>query len=577
MSGLDPLGRRDVRALILRLRDRGCTVFFSSHVLSDAEALCSRVAILAKGRLVTEGRLHELLAFRVRGWELVVGNVSDGWLRRTRSATRPARRWTIHHRSARSSLPPDRVLAEISAGGCVARVDQSDSRHARRLLCETDEARRLATAAAERAAGGAHETWRPGSRVNVFRESVRDKVLYNLVAFAILLMGASYLIGQLTAGQDVKIIKDLGLAATSIFGLFIAVFIGIGLVSKEVERRSIYGLLAKPIERYQVILGKYAGLVLTLFVNLAVMAAALYLSRGDMRWVHRPRPSAPGCAALRSGDAVGRRPHLRGTVGRHRHRVVLFHVFDTHALRRVHVRPLCGRPLQCRSSNFNRWSSRRLLRLAQALSGSCRIFASYVRALSRPGRARSDTWRSLPRTRRLHRGAPGRVDGDLRATRLQISGGRGPPADCRRHCLGGAAGCRGVLQATREQKFSPRHQKRSTSRPARSATGRGYTRWRPTCTGSGQFSTTAATSDDRGGSGWPDRRPALPTTTRCSTRSSTSRRRSIRCSTWPIASAPCFWPSRGPRRRTARFGGPSFKRACTLDPISGSTCRTSGS
>ena len=71
--------------------------------------------------------------------------------------------------------------------------------------------------------------------VSVFRESVRDKVLYNLVLFAVLMMAASYLIGQLTAGQDVKIIKDLGLAATSMFGLFIAVFIGIGLVSKEVE------------------------------------------------------------------------------------------------------------------------------------------------------------------------------------------------------------------------------------------------------------------------------------------------------------------------------------------------------
>ena len=103
--------------------------------------------------------------------------------------------------------------------------------------------------------------------VNVFRESVRDKVLYNLVLFAILLIGASYLIGQLTAGQDVKIIKDLGLAATSVFGLFIAVFIGIGLVSKEVEKRSIYSLLAKPIHRYQLVLGKYAGLVLTLAVN----------------------------------------------------------------------------------------------------------------------------------------------------------------------------------------------------------------------------------------------------------------------------------------------------------------------
>ena len=85
-------------------------------------------------------------------------------------------------------------------------------------------------------------------------------------------MGASYLIGQLTAGQDVKIIKDLGLAATSVFGLFIAIFIGIGLVSKEVEKRSIYSLLAKPINRPQLVLGKYAGLLLTLAVNLAVMA-----------------------------------------------------------------------------------------------------------------------------------------------------------------------------------------------------------------------------------------------------------------------------------------------------------------
>src|SRR4029079_3026844 len=84
----------------------------------------------------------------------------------------------------------------------------------------------------------------PQIAVNVFRESVRDKVLYNLVFFAVLLMAVSYLLGQLTAGQDIKIIKDLGLAAMSGFGLFIAVFIGIGLVSKEVERRSIYSVLA---------------------------------------------------------------------------------------------------------------------------------------------------------------------------------------------------------------------------------------------------------------------------------------------------------------------------------------------
>jgi ABC-type transport system involved in multi-copper enzyme maturation permease subunit len=144
--------------------------------------------------------------------------------------------------------------------------------------------------------------------VNVFRESVRDKVLYNLVLFAVLLIGASYLIGQLTAGQDVKIIKDLGLAATSMFGLFIAVFIGIGLVSKEVERRSIYALLAKPIHRYQIVLGKYCGLILTLAVNVAVMALALYLVLIYIAWGVAPE-------VVRMWDAPALDPALLEAIG----------------------------------------------------------------------------------------------------------------------------------------------------------------------------------------------------------------------------------------------------------------------
>ena len=144
--------------------------------------------------------------------------------------------------------------------------------------------------------------------VNVFRESVRDKVLYNLVFFAILMIGASYVIGQLTAGQDVKIIKDLGLAATSVFGLFIAVFIGIGLVSKEVERRSIYALLAKPIHRHQLVIGKYCGLTLTLAVNVAVMAAALYLVLAFMAW-------GVSEDAARAWDAPALDPALLKAVG----------------------------------------------------------------------------------------------------------------------------------------------------------------------------------------------------------------------------------------------------------------------
>jgi ABC-2 type transport system ATP-binding protein len=119
MSGLDPLGRRDVRALILRLRDRGCTVFFSSHVLSDAEALCNRVAILARGRLVATGRLTDMQAFQASGWELVMAGVSDSLA----AAIAPRTRRSVRIGEGRYLLelpldpPPERLLAELTSGG----------------------------------------------------------------------------------------------------------------------------------------------------------------------------------------------------------------------------------------------------------------------------------------------------------------------------------------------------------------------------------------------------------------------------------------------------------------------------
>jgi ABC-type transport system involved in multi-copper enzyme maturation permease subunit len=113
-----------------------------------------------------------------------------------------------------------------------------------------------------------------------YKESVRDRVPLMIVGFGVLLVAASYLISQMTAGQDIKIIKDLGLAALSIFGLLIAVFIGIGLVAKEVERKSIYSVLSKPVTREQFLLGKYLGLVMTLAVNLSAMCVAYYAVLG---------------------------------------------------------------------------------------------------------------------------------------------------------------------------------------------------------------------------------------------------------------------------------------------------------
>ena len=119
MSGLDPLGRRDVHALILALRDRGCTVFFSSHVLSDAESLCSRVAILARGRLLTTGRLTDMLEFRARGWELIASRVSDQALRLLEPHCRRVVRLGEGHYTFVLPLdpPPDQMLAQLSAAG----------------------------------------------------------------------------------------------------------------------------------------------------------------------------------------------------------------------------------------------------------------------------------------------------------------------------------------------------------------------------------------------------------------------------------------------------------------------------
>ena len=120
---------------------------------------------------------------------------------------------------------------------------------------------------------------------NAFREAVRDRVLYNLVLFVLILTGASIFIGELSGGQERKVIVDLGLSAMLLFGVFISIFVGVGLVYKEIERRTIYAVFSKPVGRGEFLVGKYLGLCLTLLVNVLVMGvgvslALLYVSRG---------------------------------------------------------------------------------------------------------------------------------------------------------------------------------------------------------------------------------------------------------------------------------------------------------
>jgi ABC-type transport system involved in multi-copper enzyme maturation permease subunit len=118
---------------------------------------------------------------------------------------------------------------------------------------------------------------------NTFREAVRDRVLYNLIAFALLISGAAIFVGQISLEIERLVVVNLGLTAVSLFGVVIAIFIGIGLVSKEMEKRTLYTVLSRPVRRWEFIVGKFFGLAGTLVANtffmaIGVFAALLYVA-----------------------------------------------------------------------------------------------------------------------------------------------------------------------------------------------------------------------------------------------------------------------------------------------------------
>ena len=163
---------------------------------------------------------------------------------------------------------------------------------------------------------------------NTYRENIRDKILYNLILFALIMILSSLALGRLTLGNEDKVILDLGLSSISIFGMLIAIFIGISLVYKELEKRTVYALLAKPVHRYEWILGKYLGLLFTLLVNLAVMTVGLALAMlytggiqagGYLRLL-------PAVYLIFLSLALDYRPGA-----------ALLHVFLSRALRHIHI------------------------------------------------------------------------------------------------------------------------------------------------------------------------------------------------------------------------------------------------
>jgi len=113
---------------------------------------------------------------------------------------------------------------------------------------------------------------------NTFREAVRDRVLYNLIAFALVLSGAAIIVGEISIDIERLVVVNLGLTAVSLFGVVIAIFIGIGLVSKEIDKRTLYTVLSRPVRRWEFVVGKFFGLTGTLVVNTFLMAVGVFLA-----------------------------------------------------------------------------------------------------------------------------------------------------------------------------------------------------------------------------------------------------------------------------------------------------------
>lgn len=109
---------------------------------------------------------------------------------------------------------------------------------------------------------------------NTVREAIRNKLLYTLVFFAVLLISTGFLLATLSYVERERIMQDVGLAAIRLFGMGIAIFLGVGLIHKEVDRRTIYTIVTKPVSRAEFLLGKFVGLVATVWLQLAIMALA---------------------------------------------------------------------------------------------------------------------------------------------------------------------------------------------------------------------------------------------------------------------------------------------------------------
>ncbi len=274
------MGRREVRDIILDLKRQGRTIFFSTHILSDAEMLCDRVAVLVDGKLRGIGSPGEIVSMEVQGMEILFEVAKE----QTLPPNIAARAKNIGNRY-RIEVAEEELYAVLEQlRGCEGRILSVAPLRPSLEDYFFNLVGRAKNAGAGGGSGCAMSVLPGVVAINTFREAVRDRVLYNLIFFALMMIGAAILVGQISIGIERMVIINLGLSAISIFGIIMAIFIGVGLVYKEMEKRTLYSLLSKPIRRWEFLVGKFGGLLLTLVVNTSLMTlglgAALYCVSG---------------------------------------------------------------------------------------------------------------------------------------------------------------------------------------------------------------------------------------------------------------------------------------------------------
>ncbi len=271
LGGLDPLGRKEIRDIIVRFKQEGKTVFFTSHILQDIEMICDHVAIIVGGRVVKQGALQDLVSEKVLFTEVtVIGRY-------------PSEAFQGLGESV--SVQGERVLLKVFEESRVDDVLALVRERKGKVISLSPRTETLEDIFVETVSREMKITAIAGI---TFKEAKRDRILYLLFFFAAVAIIASRVLAILTVGDRVKIIKDVGLASISIFGVLMAVLIGTSLVYKEIDKKTIFTLLSKPLHRAEFILGKFFGLVLTLLVMTVGMSliflGLVYLHTFRIEW-----------------------------------------------------------------------------------------------------------------------------------------------------------------------------------------------------------------------------------------------------------------------------------------------------